>query len=263
MVFRISRSEVGFLILWPVALALGVLAGAGAEELSPAQQAQSNVQAARLEMGCDNLPRAVELLQAARDLQPQWIVPHQYLALAHQAQEAQDQALAEYMLVQGQTYDNLPSGRGNAAESKDAVLRAEATVLWLTNRTRRENKLALLRPDPRLAVVAREHSLEMRDLQYFDHTSPTPALRTPLDRFRAVFNFLPRCIAENIARRWGDSSCFTLEKIAATHQDFLNSPAHRENLLLPDVTCVGVGIALNAQGHYWLTVNLAKYSGQD
>lgn len=263
MTLRNSRGQVRSLVLGPVVLVLGVLASVAAEELSPAQQAQSNVQAARLEMGCENLARAVELLQAARDLQPQWIVPHQYLALAYQAQEAQEQAVAEYMVVQGQTYDSMPSGRSNAAESKDAILRAEATVLWLTNRTRRENKLALLRPDPRLAVVAREHSLEMRDLQYFEHTSPTPALRTPLDRFRAVFNFLPRCIAENIARRWGDSSCFTLEKIAATHQDFLNSPPHRENLLLTEVTCVGVGIALNAQGHYWLTVNLAKYSGQD
>jgi uncharacterized protein YkwD len=244
-------------------LAAGMLAAAGAEELTPARQAQSDVQAARLEMGCGNLARAVELLQAARDLQPQWIVPHQYLALAYQAQADQEKAVAEYMLVQAQGYDSLPSGRTNPAESKEAILRAEGTTLWLVNKTRRENEVPLLRPEPRLAVVSREHSLEMRDLKYFDHMSPTAALRTPMDRFRAVFNFLPRCIAENIARRWGNGPCFTLENIADTHQDFLNSPPHRENILLTEVGCAGVGIAINAQGNYWLTEDFAKYSGQE
>ena len=251
--------------LWLPALLLAVAAmAAGAEELTPAQQAQSSVQAARLEMGCGNLAKAVELLQYARDLQPQWIVPHTYLALAFQKQADQEKAVAEYTLVQAQNYDSLPSGRTNPPESKDAVLKAEATTLWLVNQTRQENQLALLRPDPRLAVAAREHSLEMRDLAYFEHSSPTESLRTPMDRFRAVFNFLPRCIAENIARRWGgDSQCFTLERVADTHRDFLNSPAHRDNLMLSEVTCAAIGIALNAQGHYWLTEEFVKYSGQD
>ena len=248
----------------PCLLALLLAMAVAAGELTPAQQAQSHVQAARLEMGCENLGRAVELLQTARDLQPQWIVPHQFLALAYQKQADQEQALAEYVLVQSQTYEPLPSGRSNPAESKDALLQAEAATLWLINQTRLENKLAMLRPDPRLAVVAREHSLEMRDLGYFEHTSPTPGLCTILDRFRSVFNFLPRCMAENIARRWGgDTPSFTPERIAQTHQDFLNSPGHRENLLLPDITCAGVGLSLNAKGDYWLSENFAKYAGQD
>ncbi len=251
-------------MVWLPALLLAFVVGAtGAEELTPTQQAESDVQAARLEMGCDNLAKAVALLQGARDLQPQWVVPHQYLALAYQKQAEQEKAVAEYVLVQNQNYEPVPSGRSNPVESKDAVLRAEATTLWLINQSRQENKLTLLRPDPRLAVAAREHSLEMRDLGYFEHTSPTENLRTPMDRFRAVFNFLPRCIAENIARRWGgDTPCFTLEKVSQTHQDFLNSPAHRENLMLTEITSVGVGIAINAKGDYWLSEELAKYGGQ-
>ena len=250
------------LLTWMVAawLAVGVLV-AGADEMTPTQQAQSKVQAARLEMGCGNLEKAVELLAAARDLQPAWLVPHMYLSLAYQRQNDQDKAVAEYTLVQTQGYDEMPSGRCNPDETKDAILKAEATSLWLVNQTRLSNQLQPLRPDPRLSVVAREHSLEMRDLKYFDHDSPTPNLTTPMDRFRAVFNFLPRLIAENIARRWGDTPCFTLEQVAATHQDFLKSPAHRENLLLEEVTCVGLGIAINAQGHYWISENYAKYVG--
>ena len=249
------------LCVWLLAALLAT--AVAAEEMTPTQQAQSNVQAARLEMGCGNLARAVELLQAARDLQAGWIVPHQFLALAYQKQGDQEKAVAEYLLVQTQTYDGLPSSRSNPPESRDAILTAEATTLWLINKTRQENGVAALRPDPRLAIVAREHSLEMRDLTYFDHASPTANLTTPMDRFRAGFNFLPRCIAENIARRWGDAPCFSLEQVTTTHEDFLKSPVHRENMLLEEISCAGVGLAINDKGHYWLTEDFARYAGQD
>lgn len=252
------------LFLWVLALLLGLVYPGLAEGMDPAQQARSDVQAARLEMDCGNLEKAVELLQGALQLQPEWIVPHQYLAPAYQKQGDQERAVAEYTVVQAQYYEALPSGRSNPPETKDAVLKAEATAMWLVNQTRQENELKLLRPDPRLAIAAREHSLEMRDLGYFEHTSPTEALRTPMDRFRAVFNFLPRCIAENIARRWGgDGPCLTLERVTETHQDFLKSPNHRSNLLLTQVTCAAIGIATNEQGHYWLAQEFAQYSHED
>ncbi len=245
---------------WCAPLVLAALAvTAQTEELPPAQQAQSNVQAARLEMGCRNYARAIELLEVARALQPHWIVPHQYLALVYQQMEAEEKAVGEYTVVQRLTYDFSPSGRSNPPDTAEQVLLAEATTMWLVNQARLQNGLPALRPDPRLSIVAREHSLEMRDLGYFDHASPTSGLRTPLDRFRSVFNFLPALIAENIARRWGSENCFTLERIRATNQDLLNSPRHRENLLCREVSCMGVGIAVNAQGHYWLTQELAKY----
>jgi uncharacterized protein YkwD len=84
-----------------------------------------------------------------------------------------------------------------------------------------------------------------------------------MDRFHAFFNFLPRCIAENIARRWGTGPCFTPDSAKETHQDFLDSPGHRANILCDDLTTAGVGVALNAQGHYWLTEDFAKYTTND
>lgn len=245
--------------LCPLLVLVALVLPVRAEELSPAQQARSNVQAARLEMGCKNYARAVELLEAALALQPHWIVPHEYLALAYQQMDSEEKAVAEYVTVQRLSYDFSPSGRSNPPEVTEQVLLAEATTMWLVNQARLQNGLSALRPEPRLSIVAREHSLEMRDLGYFDHASPTPSLRTSLDRFRSVFNFLPALICENIARRWGSENCFTLERIRATHQDLLNSPRHRENLLCREVSCMGVGIAVNAQGHYWLTQEFARY----
>jgi uncharacterized protein YkwD len=245
------------------ALLLTAALGAGADDLNATQQAQSDVHAAQLEIGCNNCGKAVCLLQTARDLVPGWIVPHQYLALAYQKQSDEDKAVAEYTVVEKEKYDNLPSGRANPTDKKDAILQAEATSLWLINKTRMDNSLPPLRPDASLAVIAREHSLEMRDLGYFQHYSPTPALQTPMDRFRAYFTYLPRCIAENIARCWGSVPAFSLDRVIHTHQDFLNSPGHRANILLDEVTNAGIGIALDAQGSYWLTEDFAKYTTQD
>jgi uncharacterized protein YkwD len=255
------------LIYLCAALLVTAALGARADGLSSTQQAQSDVQAARLEMGCNNCDQAVSLLQAAEHLLPSHcpfsIVPHQYLALAYQKQGDEDHAVAEYMLIEADKYDNLPSGRSNSADSKDAILQQEATTLWLINKTRADNSLPLLLPDPRLAVIAREHSLEMRDLAYFEHESPTASLRTPMDRFNAFFNYFPRCIAENIARRWGSAPCFTPDNIAGTHQDFMHSPGHRANILSEEVTTAGIGIALNAAGAYWITEDFAKYTTQE
>ena len=249
------------------ALLLAAALGVRAEDVSPTELAKSNVQAARLELEGGNCEKAVCLLQAAEQVLPPAcpysIVPHQFLALAYQKQGDQLHAVAEYMLVEDDKYDKLPSGRTNPAASKDAILHAEATTLWLINQSRADNSLPPLSPDPRLAVIAREHSLEMRDLSYFEHVSPTASLKTPMDRFQAYFNNSPRCIAENIARRWGSEPSFTPEHIVATHQDFLNSPGHRENILREGVTTVGIGISVNDHGDYWVTEDFAKYSAGD
>ncbi|HEY3397450.1 MAG TPA: CAP domain-containing protein [Armatimonadota bacterium] len=238
-----------------------LLAGATAraEDLSPVQLAKSEVQAARLELSCGHLDSATAKLTKASTLQPHWIVPHQWMAVTYQRQGDQEKAIAEYTLVQRLNYGFSPSGRVNPPVAIEKVLAAEALSMWLVNQTRQQNQLPILRPEPLLSLAAREHSLEMRDLAYFDHYSPTPAVRAPLDRFREVFHFMPRCIAENIARRWGTTYCLTPEAVAQTHQDFMNSPGHRANILLDGVASFGMGVAVNEQGHFWISEEFALY----
>jgi len=114
-------------------------------------------------------------------------------------------------------------------------------------------------PDPRLADVARQHSMEMRDLGYFSHESPVADRRTCVERFESLFGFRPRLIAENVARRWGTGDFLTPEKMRETHHGFLQKAGHRRNLLLASVERLGVGIAVDDAGNYWVTEVLAKY----
>lgn len=65
--------------------------------------------------------------------------------------------------------------------------------------------------------------------------------------------------AENVA--WIlENGTMTPEQIATSiHEGWMNSPGHRANLLNPDYTHLGVGVAYSAQNGYYLTQNFARY----
>ncbi|MBI2894239.1 MAG: CAP domain-containing protein [Deltaproteobacteria bacterium] len=96
--------------------------------------------------------------------------------------------------------------------------------------------LPALRPDARLARIAREHAVDMRGSRFFGHVSPTRG--SLADRMRAVGLWSPR-VAENVAR--GPSA----ERIDT---NVMASPAHRANVLDALLTHVGVGVAEIAAG---------------
>jgi uncharacterized protein YkwD len=149
-----------------------------------------------------------------------------------------------------------PTAESIAARQKRngaRLTKLEAYMLDLVNDTREKQGLSRLQNDPRLAEVARAHSAEMRDKQYFAHDSPTPSLREPLDRYVAGFGTKPHIIAENIYRVYGGRSFLTQKDTQDAHVALMNSPHHRENLLDPRVTRIGIGFATNATGDLWLT----------
>ena len=223
------------------------------------EQAKSQVRLAQMEIAANHLPRAAELLTSATALAPEWLVPREWLALVYQRQSNKDQALAQYAWLQRKTLDFDLAGRCNPAGCADLVLSSEALTLWLVNDQRQQAGLPVLRVDPELSVVARGHSLEMAARNYFSHISRTQNLAEPMDRFKQAFCFLPNLLAENIARRWGSQPCLTLENIAATHVDFMNSPGHRDNILRPGVDVLGVGVATDPRGAYWVTEEFAHW----
>ena len=130
----------------------------------------------------------------------------------------------------------------------------EADMIARVNATRRSLKLSTLRLDPLLAEVARAHSLEMRDKQYFAHESPTNGLVHPIDRYRAGFRDTPAIVAENIYRAWSTARTVpSPNDIARAHNALLKSPGHRKNIVEPRVSNIGVGIVQNANGDIWIT----------
>ena len=111
----------------------------------------------------------------------------------------------------------------------------------LLNSDRSRYNLAPLTLDPALCRIARIKSQDMLAGGYFAHSSPTYGdVRDMLTHFGYDYS----AAGENIARYE------TLEKAQAA---LLSSPGHRRNILSSAYTKFGVGVALTAQGHIYLT----------
>ena len=134
----------------------------------------------------------------------------------------------------------------------------EKQLAQMVNDARDDNGVRRLEYSDELAEVARAHSVEMRDKKYFAHESPTPNLRRPMDRYIAALNRTPRIVAENIYRAWGTQHQLGSADIEAAMKSFMNSPGHRENILLPSVTRLGIGIAVDDTGNLWVTQMFEK-----
>ncbi|MGY1682869.1 CAP domain-containing protein [Geodermatophilus sp. SYSU D01176] len=130
-----------------------------------------------------------------------------------------------------------PAPAAQAAAPADPS--AEAAVLALVNEARAAAGCGALTADPALAAVARAHSADMRDRDYFSHTSPEGL--SPFDRAEQAGIGYSR--AENIAYGQADA--------AAVMEAWLESPGHRANILDCDLTKLGVGVAEGPGGPWW------------
>lgn len=111
----------------------------------------------------------------------------------------------------------------------------------LLNSDRAAYGLPALTLDPELCRIARLKSQDMRDNQYFAHTSPTYGdIREMLDRFGYSY----AAAGENIAHH------ATVEKSQAA---LISSPGHRKNILSTTYTRMGIGIAQDQNGYIYLT----------
>ena len=123
---------------------------------------------------------------------------------------------------------------------------AERQLVALANEERAARGLAPLELDPRLVPVARAHSTEMFRLRYFSHVSPETG--SPFDRLSAAGIGYTRA-GENLAYA---------RSVATAHRGLMDSPGHRENILRPEFTRIGVGvIAAGAYGRMFTQLFLA------
>lgn len=150
-----------------------------------------------------------------------------------------------------------PQEQPPATKSRTAPARAAASsvmtadelrFLEMLNKERASRRLVELKPDPLLVAVAREHSREMRDKDYFDHISPTPGQKTPMDRYlRAVRRRPPHvCVGENLFY------CSVVD-VERGHRALMNSPSHRANILYAPFRSAGIGIYKSESGEFWVT----------
>lgn len=101
--------------------------------------------------------------------------------------------------------------------------------------------------DPALAAVARNHSRDMRDRGFVNHTNPDG--QRPQDRAAAAG--LECRVGENIYQT-PRGSLADSERAVADHvvRSWLDSPGHRETLLRDRYTRQGVGVAIGEDALY-------------
>lgn len=106
---------------------------------------------------------------------------------------------------------------------------ARDVIVTLTNNYRRAHGLAPLHPDEGLTAGAQRWSRYMADTGDFRHSN-----------FHGY---------ENV--RWQSWA-----EPAAVVEGWKRSPGHNRNLLRPEVTAVGVGVARAANGNWYFTMQL-------
>ena len=165
-----------------------------------------------------------------------------------------------------------------AVAPKISVELLEETVLSLTNELRKTLKVSELREIEEISIIARAHSRDMRVRGFFSHDNPDGD--TPTDRARkAGFSGLVKSpdgkprhgFSENIGRVGRYSSIQQSkrnEKLVGRRikwqsevllgrqivKGFLDSPAHKKNLIDPTKAYIGVGIHVYRE-HVFVTQN--------
>jgi uncharacterized protein YkwD len=108
------------------------------------------------------------------------------------------------------------------------------------NAERTKAGCAALIYDQKIEDVARAHSVDMRDRNYFDHSTPEGV--SPAQRLTNAG--VPwRSMGENIARGQRDA--------ATVVTGWMNSSGHRANILNCGFTRSGLGVATGGNGPYW------------
>lgn len=122
----------------------------------------------------------------------------------------------------------------------------ENEVVRLVNIERGKYGLAPLKNNWELARVARYKSQDMKNKNYFSHTSPTYG--SPFQMMQH-FGIVYRTAGENIAM--GQR---TAQEVVTA---WMNSPGHRANILKRDFTEIGVGLAKDGS-NYWTQMFIGR-----
>ena len=147
--------------------------------------------------------------------------------------------------------DTTPDNSGNdsnTGSTNQDFSSFQKEVLNLVNVERSKNGLSALTFDSQLSNVATIKSQDMVNKNYFSHTSPTYG--SPFDMMKQ-FGISYKTAGENIAM--GQK---TPQEVV---NSWMNSQGHRENILNPNFTNLGVGVAKDSKGTiYWTQMFIGK-----
>ncbi len=133
----------------------------------------------------------------------------------------------------------------NIPSVDNTVINYENEVIRLVNEQRVKNGLKELQADWQLSRVARFKSQDMKDNNYFSHTSPTYG--SPFEMIKN-FGISYRSAGENIAKGQRTPQ--------AVVNAWMNSSGHRANILNSTYTKIGVGYV--SDGNYWTQMFISQ-----
>ncbi len=121
-------------------------------------------------------------------------------------------------------------------------------LIKILNQYRVDEGLAALETDPNVSLIALSHSMDMAEYDYIDHVSIFGV--GPFERLDGAGIYYLSA-AENIA-----SGFRTPSDVA---KSWMASPAHRQNILNPEFTHIGVGYhSGGSNGTYWTLLLLER-----
>ena len=152
-------------------------------------------------------------------------------------------------------------------ESNSETYRIEEYIFEQINEIRVEKGVLPLQWDPLLAKLAREHSMDMAQADYFGHENLFGL--GPNERARELgiktiievngeayegigenIGLMPKGVVQDVG------VLITAEDVAsAMNLKWMLSEPHKENILYEDYFYTGVGVVYNGQGQYYITQN--------
>ena len=175
----------------------------------------------------------------------------QVIGISGLAPHPQYRRLARVLLIAALL---APAVRASAQTEPGFNERVEARVLSLVNDLRSERGLKPLERERRLDAAAEYFGGYMASAGRLEHDADggTPAGRVKNRGYAYCV------ISENIAYEYS-SRGFTAERLARALVDgWRDSPTHRDNILDPDVTQTGLGIARSDRGEYYAAQLFAR-----
>ena len=128
----------------------------------------------------------------------------------------------------------VPATRAYALSSQEQL------AVNLLNQARQNEGLEPLKVNLQLSKLAADYALDMRNRKFFAHVDPDG--KDPFERMAAVGIDFPNA-EENIALS---------PDVETAHRMLLESPLHRENIMNPKFTEIGIGVRPDSRGGVYL-----------
>ncbi len=132
------------------------------------------------------------------------------------------------------------SNSGSGQSGGTSSTSEEQQALTLLNRDRAANGLPALKANSQLTLLARNYAQDMINRGFFSHYNPEG--QSPFDRMKQA----------GISYKYAGENLAVNTSVASAEVAFMESSGHRANILSPNFTEVGIGVARNAKGQVYV-----------